>query len=108
MKENNSQWKFDITYNWLSEQRFPNTSLSMPEFQLPEETPTIGTLNLQVTKVFSPKFEIYIGGENVTNVRQSNPIVSADNAFGSNFDTNFVYGPIFGSLYYAGLRFKIK
>lgn len=108
IKENSSQWKFDITYNWLSEQRFPNTSLSVPEFQLPEETPTIGTLNMQVTKVFSPKFEVYIGGENVTNVRQSNPIVSADNTFGSNFDTNFVYGPIFGSLYYAGLRYSIK
>ncbi len=27
-------WKFDATYNWLSEQRFPDTSLSPPEFQL--------------------------------------------------------------------------
>jgi hypothetical protein len=58
--------------------------------------------------VFSSKFEIYVGGENVTNVRQPDPIISADNPFGSNFDTNFVYGPIFGSLYYAGLRYKIK
>lgn len=107
-KENGSQWKFDATYNWLSEQRFPNTSLSAPQFQLLEETPTIGTLNLQVTKVFSPKFEAYVGGENVTNVRQPNPIISANNPFGSNFDSNFVYGPIFGSMYYAGLRFKIK
>ena len=31
-----------------------------------------------------------------------------NNPFGSNFDTNFVYGPIFGSMYYAGLRFRIK
>lgn len=108
MKTNGSQWKFDATYNWVSEQRFPNTSQSEPQFQLPEESPTVGTLNLQVTKVFSPKFEIYVGGENVTNVRQQDPIISADNPFGSNFDSNFVYGPIFGSMYYAGLRFKIK
>ncbi|GGI56833.1 TonB-dependent receptor [Winogradskyella haliclonae] len=106
--ENGSQWKFDATYNWLSEQRYPNTSLSALQFQLPEETPTIGTLNLQVTKVFSPKFEVYVGGENVTNVRQPDPIISANNPFGSNFDSNFVYGPIFGSMYYAGLRYKIK
>ena len=46
--------------------------------------------------------------ENVTNVRQNNPIISPDNPFGSNFDSNFVYGPIFGSLYYAGLRFRIQ
>ena len=103
-----TQWKFDATYNWISAQRFPSTDLSAPQFQLDDFSPTIGTLNLQVTKVFSTKFEIYLGGENVTNVRQPNPIISADNPFGSNFDSNFVYGPIFGSLYYAGLRYKIK
>lgn len=107
-KENGALWKFDATYNWLSEQRYPNTDLSPAEFQLPEESPTVGTLNLQVTKVFSPKFEIYLGGENVTNVRQLKPIISADNPFGANFDSNFVYGPIFGSMYYAGLRYRIK
>ncbi|MGB1230837.1 MAG: carboxypeptidase-like regulatory domain-containing protein [Winogradskyella sp.] len=108
IKDNAKQWKFDATYNWLSKQRFPNTNLSALEFQLPKHSPTVGTLNLQVTKVFSPKFEIYLGGENVTDVKQNNPIISADNPFGTNFDTNLVYGPIFGSMYYAGLRYKIK
>nr|WP_321222187.1 TonB-dependent receptor [uncultured Psychroserpens sp.] len=103
-----SQWKFDVTYNWLSEQRFSSTSTNPEGFRLSEESPTVGTVNLQVTKVFSPKFEVYLGGENVTNVRQDNPILGADDPFGSNFDTTFVYGPIFGSMYYAGLRYKIK
>ena len=107
-KDNQSQWKFDATYNWLSEQRFPDTSLSAVAFQLDEKTPTVSTLNLQVTKVFSDKFEVYVGGENINNYRQDNPIISPDNPFGSQFDSNFVYGPIFGSLYYAGLRFKIQ
>ncbi|NNE30902.1 MAG: TonB-dependent receptor [Winogradskyella sp.] len=107
-KENGSLWKFDATYNWLSSQRYPSTDLSPAEFQLPENSPTVGTLNLQVTKVFSSNFEVYLGGENVTNVRQQNPIISADNPFGANFDSNFVYGPIFGSMYYAGLRYRIK
>lgn len=108
LSKNGSRWKFDATYNWLSQQRFPSTTLSPQEFQLPENTPTVATLNMQVTKVFSPKFEIYIGGENITNLRQPNPIISAENPFGSNFDSNFVYGPIFGSMYYTGLRFKIE
>ncbi len=108
VSDDGKQWKFDATYNWLDSQRFPNTSLSAPEFQLDEYSPTVGTLNLQVTKVFSPKFEVYLGGENVTNVRQSNPIISPDNPFGANFDSNFVYGPIFGSLYYGGIRYNIK
>ncbi|NRD20939.1 TonB-dependent receptor [Winogradskyella eckloniae] len=108
MSKEGSQWKFDATFNWLSAQRFSSTTLSPLAYQLPEETPTLSTVNLQVTKVFSPKFEVYLGGENVTNVRQDDPIISADNPFGSNFDSNFVYGPIFGSMYYAGLRFRIK
>jgi outer membrane receptor for ferrienterochelin and colicin len=105
---NGGLWKFDATYNWLDSQRLPSTTLSATEYQLDEYSPTVATLNLQLTKVFSPKFEVYLGGENVTNVRQKNPIISADNPFGSNFDSNFVYGPIFGSMYYAGLRYKIK
>lgn len=106
--ENGAQWKFDATYNWLGEQRFSSTAGNPVQYQLPENTPTLGTLNAQVTKVFSPKFEVYLGGENITNVRQDNPILGANDPFGSNFDTTFVYGPIFGASYYAGLRFKIK
>lgn len=101
------KWKFDVTYNWLGKQRFTNTSSSPSQYQRDEYTPTIGTLNAQITKVFSSKFEIYLGGENITNVKQSDPIIGADDPFGANFDTSFVYGPIFGSMYYAGLRFKI-
>jgi outer membrane receptor for ferrienterochelin and colicins len=106
--KNNSQWKFDVTYNWLGKQRFPSTVANPAEFQLPEYSPTVSTINAQVTKVFSPRFEIYIGGENITNVRQDNPILDPENPFGSNFDSTFVYGPVFGSLYYAGLRYRIK
>tara|TARA_R110002072_G_scaffold300571_7_gene478379 strand:- start:448 stop:2694 length:2247 start_codon:yes stop_codon:yes gene_type:complete len=107
LSEKGSQWKFDVTYNWLSDQRFPST-LSNPEaFRVSERTPHLNTLNAQITRVFSPKFEIYVGGENITNVRQNNPIVGADDPFGPYFDTSLVYGPIFGSMYYAGLRWKM-
>lgn len=106
--KNNSQWKFDATFNWLGEQRFASTLDSPAEYKLPNYSDTVSTLNAQITRVFSPKFEVYLGGENITNVRQSNPIVSADNPFGVYFDTTQVYGPVFGSMYYAGLRFKIK
>lgn len=107
-KDNGANWKFDATYNWVGEQRFPSTATNPVQYQLSSYSPSVGTLNAQVTKVFSPKFEVYLGGENITNVRQSNPILGADNPFGPNFDTTFVYGPIFGSSYFAGLRFKIK
>ena len=106
--KNQSQWKFDATFNWLGEQRFSSTIDNPIQYQLNKFTPTVATLNMQVTKVFSSKFEVYLGGENITNVKQDNPIVSANAPFGTAFDTNFVYGPIFGSMYYTGLRYKLN
>jgi len=100
-------WKFDTTFNWFGKQRYSSTALSPETFQLPTYSPNLSTLNGQITKVFSDAFEIYIGAENITNATQKNPIVSSENPFGSNFDTTFIYGPIFGSTYYTGLRYKL-
>ncbi|SOS47588.1 TonB-dependent receptor [Tenacibaculum dicentrarchi] len=100
-KENNAHWKFDLTYNWVGEQRLSNTQ------QLTAYSKSYNLLNAQITKVFSKKFEIYAGAENITNYKQKNPIQGSSNPFGSNFDTTIIYAPIFGSNYYTGLRFKI-
>ena len=108
VNENGSQWRFDVTFNNIGEQRLPNTSSNPAQYQLPEFSNPFQLLNSQVTKVFSDKFEVYVGGENLTNVQQKNPILGSDNPFGSNFDTTIVYAPIFGRSVYAGLRFKIK
>jgi hypothetical protein len=101
-------WKFDATFNYVGEQRFASTENYLNTIGLSEFSPSVSTFNAQVTKVFSPNFEIYVGGENITNVKQKNPIVGSDNPFGSSFDTTYVYGPIFGSSYYAGLRYRIN
>ncbi|WP_111708786.1 TonB-dependent receptor [Lutibacter citreus] len=108
LKKNGSHWKFDGTFNWLSKQRFPSTEFSDVEYQLNKYSSTLATLNMQVTKVFSPKLEVYFGGENITNIKQENPVISAENPFGAHFDTTLVYGPIFGSMYYTGLRYKLN
>ena len=101
-------WKFDATFNYLGEQRFASTESYLNTIGLSEFSPSISTLNAQVTKVFSSNFEIYVGGENIANVTQKNPIVGSDNPFGTTFDTTYVYGPIFGSSYYAGLRYRLN
>jgi outer membrane receptor for ferrienterochelin and colicins len=108
LKDTGAHWKFDATFNWLDSQLYPQTETNPLEFRLPERSPTVATLNMQVTRIFNPRFEVYLGGENITNVQQDNPILSADDPFGSNFDSTFVYGPIFGSMYYAGLRYKLN
>ena len=107
-KTNGAQWKFDTTFNWLGEQRFSSTYGNSLEYKLPETTPTVATLNMQLTKVFSTAFELYLGGENLTNEKQETPILNSENPFESTFDTTFVYGPIFGVSFYAGLRYKLN
>lgn len=106
--KNSGNWRFDATYNYVGEQRFATSEAYLNPIGLDQFSPSINTLNAQVTKVFSPNFEIYVGGENITNVRQDNPIIGSDNPFGANFDTTYVYGPIFGSSYYAGLRYRMN
>lgn len=108
ISEKGSQWRFDATFNSIGQQRLPNTSSNPVQYQLPENAAAFQLLNAQVTKVFSEQFELYVGGENITNVQQKNPILASDDPFGPNFDTTIVYAPIFGRAIYAGLRFKIK
>ncbi len=106
--EKGKQWKFDYTLNWLGKQALPTTSSNPTEDQLPKFSPSFSVMNVQVTRTFSSTFEMYIGGENIGNYRQEKAILGSDNPFGPTFDTSIVYAPVFGQMYYAGLRFKIR
>lgn len=103
-----SMWKFDYTYNWMGKQRLPFTGTNPAADRLPDFSPALSLMNAQVTKVFSPVFEIYVGGENLGNYRQQKAILGNEDPFGPNFDTSIVYAPVYGRMFYAGLRFKIK
>ena len=106
-KNNHSQWKFDVTFNWLGEQRLPTTATNPLAYRLSDYAPSFATLNAQITRVFSKKFEVYVGGENITNYKQANGILAADAPFGAYFDSTMQYAPAFGQMYYAGMRFKL-
>lgn len=108
IKEKGQHWKFDATFNWIGAQRLPNTASNPSAYQLNAYTKSYNLINTQITRTFSSVFEMYVGGENLTNFRQSNAILGNDNPFGPYFDSTMVYGPVFGRMYYAGLRFKIK
>lgn len=105
-QENGSQWKFDYTVHALGEQRLPNTNENPPLFRLGDTVEGYSLMNAQITKVFSNAFEVYLGGENLTNFRQQTPVLGADNPFGENFDTSIVFAPIMGRMFYLGFRFK--
>ncbi len=102
------QWKFDYTLNWLGKQRLPATISNSGLDSMPDYSASFSVMNMQVTRLFSSTFEVYVGGENIGNYKQEKAILGSDNPFGTTFDTSIIYAPVFGQMYYAGLRFKIK
>lgn len=63
-------------------------------------------LSAQVTRYFR-NWSVYVGGENLTNFKQKNPIIDASDPWGSNFDVTMVWGPMHGAKAYVGVRFNI-
>lgn len=106
--EKGKQWKFDFTYNWMGEQKLPETASNPVEDRLPTYSPSFSLMNAQITRTFSSTFEVYVGGENIGNYKQEKAILGSENPFGPTFDASIIYAPVFGQMYYAGLRFKIK
>lgn len=63
-------------------------------------------LSAQITRYFR-NWSVYVGGENLTNFKQKNPIIDASDPWGSNFDATMVWGPMHGAKAYVGVRFNI-
>ena len=97
-------WRADLTYHFVGEQRLP----SNPRDGVNSNSNAYGLWNAQITRVFSPRFEVYLGSENLTNEKQLNPVINVDQPFGRDFDASLVYAPVFGSMVYAGLRFNLN
>ena len=104
LNENNAQWRFDFTYNWIGKQRLP---LHSGQSSLKGYSPSYVLMNTQLTRVFSEKFDIYLGAENLGSYTQNNPILGNENPFGTNFDSTLIYAPISGAMIYLGLRLKL-
>jgi len=100
-------WDFDLTVNWLGAKRIPSTVANPVEFQLPERSPDFVMVNAQVSKQWQERFDLYLGVENLFNFMQEDPILAANDPFGQYFDSSLIWGPIFGRMLYAGLRFTI-
>ena len=97
------QWRWDFTYHYVGAQRLVHNIVDRPR----GFSPSYSLWNTQLTRVFSKKFEIYLGGENIGNYKQLSPIIGANDPFGVDFDAAQIYAPIFGGMVYSGLRLKI-
>jgi len=103
------KWKFDFTWQWNGKRRIPNTSEGHIHSSTSQSVfaPAFSNINAQITKAFF-KWEMYVGGENLNNFTQKDPIFGANDPFGKNFDASMVWGPVIGRMVYVGMRYKIK
>lgn len=104
---NLKKWQFDVTAQFNGSARIPSTAFLPEEYKMPDSSPEYAILNAQVTKFFK-RWEIYLGGENLTNYTQHHPIIAADDPFGPYFDASNIWGPISGIKIYAGVRLLLK
>ena len=76
------------------------------ELQQAGHSPVWFQLLGQITKKFK-LFDIYIGGENLTNFTQDNRIVEYWRPYHTHFDASMVWGPVVGLTVYGGIRLTI-
>ena len=90
-------WQFDLTLQINGDGRMPDGFGTFDAYPI---------LNAQILKWFRWG-NIYIGGENLTNFKQKDPIIGYDDPWGPDFDATMIYGPIDGIMVYAGIKWKL-
>lgn len=91
-------WQFDLTLQINGDGRMPDGFGTFDAYPI---------LNAQILKWFRWG-NIYIGGENLTNFKQKDPIIGCHDPFGENFDATMIYGPIDGIMVYGGIKWKLS
>ncbi len=102
------KWNFDFTLNRQGEKRIPSTESNPVKYQTDKTSQAYYLANTQISKKFGEKFVVYLGGENIFDFTQQNPIIAADDPFGEYFDSSLIWGPVLGRKIYFGIRLKIK
>ncbi len=92
------KWQFDVTAQFNGVGRMPDG------FSAPTWYPQ---LMAQITKYFRT-CSLYLGAENMTNYRQTNPIIGWEDPFGPDFDASMVYAPTSGWKIYLGFRYDLE
>ncbi|WP_225307168.1 TonB-dependent receptor [Adhaeribacter soli] len=101
------KWRFDATVQWFGQRSLPTVVTHDGDPEPRRTAEPFSVLNSQVTRSFK-HWDIYVGGENLLNFKQKDPIMGAEAPFGHTFDASMVWGPVVGRVIYAGLRYKLK
>lgn len=100
-------WQFDATLQLNGSGRMPSPyELTDGRLSWERRYGSFEQVSAQITRYFR-RWSIYVGGENLTNFKQKNPIIDASNPWGDNFDSTMIWGPVHGAKAYIGVRFNL-
>ncbi|MCT4671668.1 MAG: TonB-dependent receptor [Prolixibacteraceae bacterium] len=101
---NMKKWQFDLTAQFNGVQELPSSDGRAPEYSHAQESKPYTMLMGQITKNYRA-WSFYVGGENLANYTQKNPIIAASDPFSKDFDSSQVWGPIYGRMFYFGIKY---
>ncbi len=98
-------WQFDLTLQVNGGGRLPKSPVFDNMKIYDEKYHAFAQLSGQITRHFR-HISLYVGGENLTNYKQSNPIINIQTE--NYYDPTLVWGPLHGAMIYAGFRLKLN
>lgn len=106
-KSKNKKWESNVSFILNGQMRMTMVSLSGGVETKNSRTPSYPIINGQITYIYK-KWDFYIGGENLGNFKIKYTIIDPSNPFGSYFDATCAWAPVFGTVIYGGIRYKLK
>ncbi len=104
---NMDKWKFDATVQFHGMSRLPGSYENQPGVANIDAPESFVNVIAQVTKNYK-NWSFYVGAENLTNFTQDRAIVDVENPFGDSFDASMVWGPLYGRMFYAGIKYILN
>lgn len=109
-------WNFNANAHYVGAQRLPEVYLpqgsvatnDIPQYRLDGVSPAFFRIDAQINRKFGKRLEVYIGGENLTNYTQPNPILFANDPQNPAFDAATVFAPLVGAMGYIGIRYTVE
>jgi outer membrane receptor for ferrienterochelin and colicin len=100
------KWQFDMTLQFHGSQQLTSLNNELGE-PLPGRSNEYINLIAQATKNYR-YWSFYVGAENLTNFTQENAIIDVENPFGDSFDASQIWGPLYGRMFYAGIKYNLN
>jgi outer membrane receptor for ferrienterochelin and colicins len=113
----NKKWEFNTTLQATGPQRMPyfhpnQLVEEVPTYRTEQKSPAFLLVNAHVSRNFNKIWNVYIGGENLTNYKQQQPIIGFTNPTGdlshNHFDASAIYAPVLGIQVYAGIKYTFQ